>query len=90
MTHIRLKYVQAFVDRKTSGVFRYFRRPGFPRVGLPGLPGSREFNEAYEAALETPQLAVGARRSKPGSVAMAGRRAARISVSGSAEPSVGQ
>jgi integrase len=71
MTHIRLKYVQAFVDRKTSGVFRYFRRPGFPRVRLPGLPGSREFNEAYEAALETPQLAVGARRSKPGSVAMA-------------------
>ena len=71
MTHIRLKYVQAFVDRKTGAVFRYFRRPGFPRVRLPGLPGSREFNEAYEAALETPQLAVGAKRSKPGSVGMA-------------------
>jgi len=71
MTHIRLKYVQAFVDRKTGAVFRYFRRPGFPRVRLPGLPGSPEFNRAYEAALETPQLAVGAKRSKPGSVAMA-------------------
>ena len=71
MTHIRLKYVQAFVDRKTGAVFRYFRRPGFPRVRLPGLPGSPEFNRAYEAALETPQLAVGIRRSKPGSVGMA-------------------
>jgi integrase len=71
MTHIRLKYVQAFVDRKTGAVFRYFRRPGFPRVRLPGLPGSPEFNRAYEEALEAPQLAVGTRRSKPGSVAMA-------------------
>jgi integrase len=71
MTHIRLKYVQAFVDRKTGAVFRYFRRPGFPRARLPGLPGSPEFNRAYEDALETPQLAIGAKRSKPGSVAMA-------------------
>jgi hypothetical protein len=71
MTHIRLKYVQEFVDHRTGGVFRYLRRRGFPRVRLPGLPGSREFNEAYEAALETPQLAVGTKRSKPSSVGMA-------------------
>ena len=71
MSKIRLKFIQAFVDRKTGAVFRYFRRPGFPRVRLPGLPGSPEFNRAYEEALEAPQLAVGTRRSKPGSVAMA-------------------
>jgi integrase len=68
--HLRLKFVQAFVDRKTGAVFRYFRRPGFPRVRLPGLPGSREFNEAYQAALEGPYVEIGAKRSKPGSVSM--------------------
>jgi integrase len=49
-------------------VHRYFRRPGYPRVRLPGLPGSAEFNREYEAALEGPALAIGAKRSKPGSV----------------------
>ena len=67
----RLRYVQAFVDRDTGAVFRYFRRPGYPRVRLPGLPGSAEFNRAYEAALEGPKLAVGAGRSKPGSLSVA-------------------
>jgi hypothetical protein len=47
---------------------RYFRRPGYPRVRLPGLPGSAEFNRAYEAALEMPQAAIGVKRTKPGSV----------------------
>jgi integrase len=70
MTRFRLRYMQAWVDSE-GRVHRYFRRPGFPRVRLPGLPGSAEFMQAYEAALETPQLAVGAKRSKPGSVAMA-------------------
>ena len=67
----RLRYVQAFVDRDTGAVFRYFRRPGYPRVRLPGLPGSAEFNRAYEAALEGPKLAVGVGRSKPGSLSVA-------------------
>ena len=67
----RLRYVQAFVDRDTGAVFRYFRRPGYPRVRLPGLPGSAEFNCAYEAALEGPKLAVGVGRSKPGSLSVA-------------------
>ena len=71
MSRLQLRYVQAFVDRKTGAVFRYFRRPGFPRVRLPGLPGSAEFNRAYEAALEGPKLAVGAGRSKPGSLSVA-------------------
>lgn len=65
----RFQYVQAFVDRKTGAVFRYFRRPGFPRVRLPGLPGSTEFMAAYQAALDIPRYQVGAAsRSKPGSV----------------------
>ena len=51
MTRLRLKFVQAWVDRE-GRVHRYFRRPGYPRVRLPGLPGSAEFNRAYEAALE--------------------------------------
>jgi integrase len=68
LTSIRLKYVQAFVDRKTGAVFRYFRRPGYPRVRLPGLPGSAEFNRAYEEALHGPALVIGAKRTKPGSL----------------------
>jgi hypothetical protein len=67
MTRIRLKYVQAWVDRD-GRVHRYFRRPRYPRVRLPGLPGSAEFNRAYETALEGPALPIGAKRSKPGSV----------------------
>jgi integrase len=64
----RFQYVQAFVDRKTGAVFRYFRRPGYPRVRLPGLPGSPEFNRAYETALGADALEVGAKRTKAGSV----------------------
>ena len=68
----RLRYVQAFVDRKTGAVFRYFRRPGFPRVRLPGLPGSAEFMAAYQAALDAQHFEVGAtKRSKPGSLSAA-------------------
>jgi integrase len=70
MTSIRLKYVQAWVDRD-GRVHRYFRRPGFPRVRLPGLPGSAEFNRAYEAALEGPHLPIGGKRSRPGSLSAA-------------------
>jgi hypothetical protein len=59
---MRLRYVQSFVDRKTSAVFHYFRRRGFERVRLPGLPGSKEFMAAYQQALDGPQMAVGAGR----------------------------
>jgi hypothetical protein len=69
MTRIRLKYVQEFADRKTGSVFRYFRRPGFPRVRLPGLPGSAEFMEAYQQALQLAPQPLGTKRNKAGSVA---------------------
>jgi integrase len=71
MTRIRLRFIQQWVDRE-GRVHRYFRRPGYPRVPLPGLPGSAEFMDAYRAALDGPQLGIGvAKRSKPGSVSMA-------------------
>lgn len=49
MTTIRLKYVKEY--RAGGATYRYFRRKGYPAIALPGLPGSREFNAAYEAAL---------------------------------------
>lgn len=50
MTQLKLKYVQAFRDRHGKQRF-YFRKPGEKRTALPGLPGSAEFMEAYQAAL---------------------------------------
>lgn len=51
---IDLKYVQRFRDR--HGKLRHYARaPGCKRVALPGLPGSREFMEAYAEAIRTPR-----------------------------------
>lgn len=49
MTTIRLKYIKEY--RSGGQTYRYFRRRGCVPVQLPGNPGSREFNAAYEAAL---------------------------------------
>ena len=49
MTKIRLKYIKEYT--RNGDVYRYFRRKGCPVIALPGQPGSREFNAAYEAAL---------------------------------------
>ena len=49
MTKIRLAYVQEFI--RHGIVRRYFRKAGCKRVTLPGVPGSPEFNAAYERAL---------------------------------------
>jgi hypothetical protein len=71
MTRIRLQYVNSFRDR--HGQLRhYFRRPGYKSVALPGLPGSAEFMESYQAALagETaPRVEIGASRTRPGTIA---------------------
>ncbi|ODR98925.1 hypothetical protein AUC68_07070 [Methyloceanibacter methanicus] len=61
------KYVHAFVDRHGKPRF-YFRRPGFKKVPLPGLPWSPQFMEAYEAALAGQHLEVGGARTKPGTI----------------------
>jgi integrase len=50
MTRIKLRYVNEFIDRHGK-IRRYFRRSGRKAVLLPGLPGSIEFMEAYQAAL---------------------------------------
>jgi hypothetical protein len=67
MAKVSLKYVQQFVDRHAHPRF-YFRRPGFKRVALPGLPGSSEFMNAYAEALATgePAPPVGLRQIRPG------------------------
>ena len=72
MTRLRIAYVQSFCDKKTGAVFRYFRRAGYRRVRLPGLPGSTEFMAAYQAALGSMPEPIGvAKRSKAGSVSAA-------------------
>src|SRR5262245_17045928 len=71
MSRIRLKYVQAFIDKTTGTVYHYFRRAGFPRVPLPGLPGSDQFMMAYRLAQAGMPDDIGASRSKPGSVGAA-------------------
>jgi integrase len=69
VTKLPLKYVNAFRDR--HGKMRHvFRRRGFKKVPLPGLPGSEEFMAAYQAALAgvESKLEIGASRTKPGTV----------------------
>lgn len=50
MTTIRLKYIKEYKHKGET--YRYFRRKGCAQVRLPGHPGSREFNAAYEAAMD--------------------------------------
>lgn len=68
MTRIRLRYVHQFIDRHGKPRY-YFRRPGFNRVPLPGLPGSSLFNAAYQAALENaPRIQIGVRKCVAGTI----------------------
>jgi integrase len=67
MSRIRLRFVQQWADHE-GRVHRYFRRPGYPRVRLPGLPGSGEFMQAYQDALSSRPEPIGAARTKPGSL----------------------
>jgi integrase len=60
-----LPYLQAF------GGYHYFRRAGFPRVRLPGLPFSPEFMAAYQEAMALAPAPIGASRNKPGSISAA-------------------
>ena len=62
------KYVHGFIDRHGRPRF-YFRRAGFKRVPLPGLPWSPEFMEKYQTALDqTPRVEIGAGRTVAGTV----------------------
>ena len=62
------KYVQHWVDNE-GRPHCYFRRRGFPRVPLKGLPWSPSFMAEYEKAMSGARIAIGAGRVKPGSVA---------------------
>jgi integrase len=65
MTSLRLKFIQQF--RRHGRQYTYFRRPGFKRVPLPGLPGSSEFMAAYaEAMADQPAPVTGGREILPG------------------------
>jgi site-specific recombinase XerD len=50
MANLPLKYVNEYTDRH-GRKRRYFRRKGGKNLPLHGLPGSAEFNSAYEAYL---------------------------------------
>lgn len=66
MNVLRLRYVQTVL--KEGKPHYYFRRAGFPRATLPGLPGSVEFMRAYEKALKMLPNEIGADRTVPGSM----------------------
>ena len=73
MSRVKIKYVHQWVDKRCGGAKPrfYFERRGFARMPLPGLPGSEEFMEAYRAALAgqtVPRQAIGAGRTKAGSI----------------------
>jgi len=61
------KYVHGYIDRHGRPRF-YFRRAGFKKIPLPGLPWSPAFMEAYETALAGQPRQIGSARTKPGTV----------------------
>lgn len=65
MATFRMRYVQTYADRH-GRQRHYYRRPGFPRVALPGEPGSKVFAEAYEAARANKPRKIGEDRTIPG------------------------
>jgi integrase len=69
MTRIRLDYVHEYLDRH-GRVRRYFRRPGYKQIALPGDPGTEEFMMAYQLARagQPPRIEIGSGRTRPGSV----------------------
>lgn len=66
MTRIKLPYIHEYRDRK-GRMRRYVRRPGYPKMTLPGLPGSPEFMQVYKDALAG-AVAPKGRSYKPGSL----------------------
>lgn len=62
------KYCQGMIDRHGKPRW-YFRRPGYPRRALPGLPWSPQFMAEYAAAMEGDKIEVGKKQTVPGSIA---------------------
>src|SRR5262249_12670818 len=61
------KYVHGFIDRHGKSRF-YFRKAGFKKVPLPGLPWSPEFMAAYEQALAAQPVQPGSAHVKLGTL----------------------
>jgi integrase len=61
------KYVHGYLDRHGKPRF-YFRRPGYKRTPLPGLPWSAEFMTVYQEVLAGQPVPIGVARTKPGSM----------------------
>ena len=62
------KFVHGYIDRHGKSRF-YFRRAGFKKIPLSGLPWSPEFMAAYETALaSTQRIEIGASRTNPGTI----------------------
>ena len=61
------KFVNGYIDRHGKPRF-YFRRAGFKKVPLPGLPWSPEFMAAYQQALSGQPIAIGSARVRPGTL----------------------
>lgn len=64
---LHLRYVQLI--RKPDGRAYYYFRRGDVRIALPGTPGTRQFADAYDAALKTPASPIGSGKVAAGSVA---------------------
>jgi hypothetical protein len=61
------RYCHGFIDRHGKPRW-YFRRAGFRKIPLPGLPWSPAFMEVYEAAMAGQPLQIGSARTRPGTV----------------------
>src|SRR5262245_30281830 len=66
------RYVHGYVDRHGKARW-YFRRAGYKKIPLKGLPWSPEFMAAYETALAGQPVEIGNKRVKPGFHARVGR-----------------
>jgi len=70
---VSLRYVHEYCDQHGK-MRRYYRRPGQPKVALPGKPGSPEFLAAYQAASSGHKIErqpIGLNRSPVGSIGAA-------------------
>ena len=61
------RYVHGFIDRHGKARY-YFRRPGFKKAPLTGVPWSPGFMQAYETALAGQPSPIGATKVLPGSM----------------------
>src|SRR5262245_48113551 len=61
------RYIHGFTDRHGKARF-YFRRTGFKKVPLPGIPYSPEFMAAYQEALAGQRVQVGLSKVIPGTI----------------------